>query len=463
MLNIDEKRLKHIYKGELVRVRGTGFCCNDPPGNMHWEKCRYCSWSLGSLLLDFNNFSLDKSVFLLHPADYIGEPSLVTLVKMAKFCEWESELVLSNFQREVINGLPSRDDHKLVRYMHNVHRVSRKTVKWSYGKLKTLIDNLSHFAAMEDAAQKIDRGPDESSEDVVLKILLRWSSEEYRAVMGEHETFVLRGACYELYQEIYEHMFAIYFRMQVCEVRHIFKRPPYREYEVVLPRSHAPYRFSHDLDNFFDHHRPQAKYFTVRDFVTLRLCGTVSNFTRTNIHPLHRAYRSECDKIGDHHQLFRINDNARIVSKNISLQSRAGGIPLIDFKCQTRGKTIKETRRKVSNYNKKQMRRINRLHAKEPRVYMGLSVRPTLVYDFEHDGSCGQAVYVEHQPTWFHPQLLGYPRYTPISSQYNLDKFLWSDPVWKTCRELKSTRERIDGLDECEPTPKKMKNNIPLW
>ena len=98
MLNINEKRL---YKGELVRIRGTGFCCKDPqpPGNMHWEKCRYCSWSIGSLLLDFNNFTLDKTVFLLHPADYMEKPTLVTLMRMAKFCEWESELVLSNIAR----------------------------------------------------------------------------------------------------------------------------------------------------------------------------------------------------------------------------------------------------------------------------------------------------------------------------------------------------------------------------
>lgn len=450
MLKISDNKLKHIYKGELVKTCEETFCSGgdscDSPGNISWEKCQFCPKSIGSLLLDFNNFRKDQTVFLLHTSEYMEKPSLVTLVRMAKYCEMESELMLSRIQRKEFHRY---QDTKLARCMRNIYRVSKKTIKWSHAKLTTLIYHLPYFTVLKDAAQKVYQD-DETYVDVVLKILTRWKSEEYRAILSEHEMFVLVGASYQLYQEIFEHMYAIYFRLKVCNLRYIFTIPPLWRYdEEVLPRSSIHYT-SPDID--LNQPIPYAKYFKVHDFLNLCLCGTVSNFTKTIIHPLHRSYRSECDLFGDdHHQLFSIGGNIRIVSNNISLQSRAGGRPLIDleFNYQKRGKTIKETMQKVSDYNKKRMLRIGRLHSKETHVYMGLSVRPILVPEKKHDGSYGQKVFLEHQPTWFHPRAL-YPSYSRKSSSYNLDRFLWSDPIWRTTLKLTDTRECIDDSDGCE-------------
>lgn len=431
MLRLSEKYINvdHIYKGELVISHAKN-------EDFTWDTIAGMSTSIGSLLLDFNNFRKDKTVFLLHTAEYIEEPSLLTLARMAKYCEMESRLALT-YLEQILHLDP--DKNKFMVCLKRIRQASKAALDWSYTNLLKLTRRLRHLAAL--TANSHDS--EESNEDVVLKILTQWSSQEYRAVLGKHE-HELDKLSSQLYQEIFEHMYAIYFRIKVCNLHFIIREcplsqilGPYGQRSTVIPRvanlarvrASAPYfdEWGKELN------QAHPKYFTPNQFMKLLLCGNISNFTKTSsIHPLHRSYRVECDKIGDHHQLLRISDNARIVAHNIRLVNNCT--------------LIEDARLTTLVYNREQMKRITRLHKKQTNIFMGLSVRPALVWHRNCDGSYGQKVFVEYRPTWFYPA----PFYVPdqITPPLFSDKLFWTDPLWGTIHHF--TRKCIEDDDSNE-------------
>ena len=306
--------------------------------------------------------------------------------------------------------------------MEFIRQTSRTAWDWSYARLLRLVRILRHSLL-------IFQDTDDSDEDVVLIILTQWSSKEYRAILSEHRIELDEHGCelnQEIFKEIFEHMYAIFFRLKVCNIRSIaYRREDYPAH--IIPR--VPLHFLRNEDRprkGTERKRPQnqcPRSFTPKHFLRLLLCGNISNFTKTKVYPLHRAYRLECDLFvgGDHHQLLTIKDNARIVANNIDLLTNCTKID------------IAARRLVVLTYNKKRKKRLDRLHRKQTNVFMGLSVRPALEQTKKCDGSFGQSVFVECQPTWFYPTPLPYPNYT---SSLLCDKFFWTNPVWMSNRVI---------------------------
>lgn len=421
MLQLGDLDVTRICKGELVLARRRD-------EDFAWETVTDGARSVGALLLDFNNFSQDKTVFLLHPADYMEPPSLLTLVRMAKYCELESGLALVRL-KQISPPMPRKTAFWVC--LRAIHRASRAALEWSYASLTRLVRIVRHSTAK--AAGSLARDSEESDEDIVLQILTQWSPPDYRAVMGEHERD-LGGAHYELYQEIFEHLYAIFFRLKVCDLRFILRRwgkwtgGAWWGSVGVIPRVTTLLN-----RNPFD---PRVKrsvaqcsprYLTPDHFVRLWLCGNISNFTRTKGCTLPRAFRMECDQVGDHHQLLRIRDNARVVAHNIRLLLKNG-------RSRPQKGVVVKARRMVASYNARQMQRLlDRRQRKLAPLYMGLSVRPRLVWRRKSGGSdCEQGVCLDSLPTWLRP------RPVPISGQsvpppLLCDQFFWTDPAWRTC------------------------------
>ena len=410
--------VRHIYKGELVQSYARANV-----GDFVWEtspSINCDSTSIGSLLLDFNNFRADKTVFLLHTAEYMEKPSLLTLARMAKYCDIESQLAL-NVQQTAQSYIPL-DEHQVAfkKTLEFIRQTSRTTWDWSYARLLKLVRILRHSLL-------IFQDSDDSDEDVVLIILTQWSSQVYRAILSKHGLELDEHGCelnQELFKEIFEHMYAIFFRLKVCNIRSIAQRRKDSPVHIIprVPLHYLP----KDTSKRTVRKRPEnesPRSFTPRHFLRLLLCGNISNFTKTKVYPLHRAYRLECDLFveGDHHQLLTIKDNARIVANNIDLLTNCTKMD------------IAAKRLVVLTYNKKRQERLDRLHRKQTNVFMGLSVRPALKQTKKRDGSFGQSVFVKNRPTWFYPTPLPYPNYT---SPLLCDRFFWTNPVWMSNRAI---------------------------
>ena len=427
MLQLGDLDVTRICKGELVLSRRTD-------EDFAWETVDGGARSVGALLLDFNNFSRDKTVFLLHPADYMEPPSLLTLVRMAKYCELESGLALLRLKQ--ISQPPEPRRRRKAAFwacLRTIHRVSRTALDWSYACLKRLVRLVRH------STTALAQDSDESDEDIVLKILTQWSPPDYRAALGPHERD-LGGAHYELYQEIFEHLYAIFFRLKVCDLRFIMRRwgkwanGAWWGSVCVVPRVAT----LHDRNPFDPRVKRSVaqcspKYFTPDHFVRLWLCGNRSNFTRTRGCTLPRSFRMECDQIGDHHQLLRIRDNARVVAHNIRLLLKNGRQSSSSSSSQE-GVVVK-ARRMVVGYNARRMRRIlARGQRTLAPLYMGLSARPRFVWRRSGGGSdCEQDVCLDSLPTWFRPRPVPLTSGQSVPPPLLCDQFFWTNPAWRTC------------------------------